>query len=134
MLKKSIARLLICAVMLLTLGPSKVYSQTLSQPKAAESERALSSAQVKTRTGLKMIFAKELLKARASASSSVDYKRYAEQQQQPQGSKGGWSKKDKIFLAVFIVGMTALVTVLLIHGIDTSSPTCLDEPSNPNCI
>lgn len=137
MLKKIIAPLLIGTTMLFTLGPSKTFAQTPSQPKAVEGEHTLSDMQVKPETDLKAGFARELANVKNRTLTAADYERI-EKKRQAQASqqtpKKGWSKRDKIFLAAFIIGTTALVTALLIHGIDTSVPTCFDEPSNPNCI
>lgn len=137
MLKKTVVPLLIGSVMLLTLGPSKTFAQTPAQPKAAESEHSLSDPRVEPKSELKAVFAKELANVKARSLTAADYERIEKQRQaqaSQQAAKKGWTKRDKIILVVFIVGMTALVTALVIHGIDTSTPSCFDEPSNPLCI
>jgi hypothetical protein len=131
MLKKTIAPLLIVTVMLFTLEPSKVFAQTLSQPKAAESEHTLSNAQVKPKPDLKAVFATEIMNAKNRTPTAADYKLIAKKQQQ-QAPGNSLTKREKIGLIVFIVAMVAITTALLIRGINTS-PNCFEDIFNPEC-
>lgn len=136
MLKKTITPLLIGAVMLFMVVPSRVLAQTLAQAKAGQSEITLSDAQVKPKPGLKAVFSEEIAKAKARTLTSADYKLLAQAQQDDQASqqkKSGWSKREKVGLIVFIGIMLVVTTALLIHGISTE-PSCFDEPSNPTCV
>lgn len=122
--------------MLFAVVPSKAIAQTLNQPKTAENEQTPSEAQVKSKADLKAIFAKEITKVKTHTLTAADYEKIEKVKQAQvaqQGSKKGWNKKDKIILVVFIAGLTALITALLIHGIDNSAPDCINDPSNLLC-
>lgn len=134
MLKKTIAPLLLGTVMLFTV-PSKALSQTLSQPKAAESAHALREAQVKPKADLKTAFAKERANIHARTLTAGDYERIEKQRQDDEAQKAtkkGWTKAEKIGLVVFIGVMTAVTIAVLIRGIHID-PSCVEDPYAANC-
>lgn len=136
MLQKTIAPLLIGAVMLFTLVPSKAFAQSQSQPQVAESRQALSDAQVKPKPDLKTVFAKEMVSVKDRTLTAADYKRIEKNRQQQEArhaTGNGLSKREKVGLIVFAVAMVAIITALLIHGIE-DSPSCFDDPGHPDCV
>lgn len=136
MLKKAIAPFLIGAVMLFVL-PSKALSQTLARHKAEEKEHALSAGPLRPEPNLRAAFAEEMSGVKTRNLTAADYRRIKkaqDDQQTQQAQKKGWTKGEKIGLALFIVGMTALVIVLVKYGVDNPAPFCADDPGAPNCI
>ena len=136
MLKKTIAPLLIGAVMLFTL-PAKAMAQTVAQHKAAVSERSLSVAPLRPESNLRAVFAEEMSSMKTRNLTAADYRRIKkaqDDQQTQQAQKSGWTKGEKIGLAVFIVGMTVLIAVLIKYGVDNPAPFCADDPAAPDCI
>ncbi len=134
MLKKQIAFLLVCTVTLLSVAPPDTFAQSLAPPNYASSERDLSEVKVKSKTDMKTSIAEETAKIKAE-SLTTDFKRLERQQQNPQPSpkpKGAFSKGDKILLFAFIVGTSAVVTLLLIKGINPR-PLCEEVPNDPSC-
>lgn len=136
MLRKIIAPLLIGAVMLLAL-PSKALGQTLARHKAADKEHALSVGPVRPESNLRAAFAEELAGVKTRDLTAADYRRIKkaqDDQQTQQAQKKGWTKGEKIGLAVFIVGMAVLIGVLIKYGVDNPPPSCFDDPGAPDCI
>jgi|GEM_PF-3676936 len=136
MLKKTIVPMLIGSVVLFTLGPSKTFAQTPAQPKAAQSEHSFIETPLEPKLDLKAVFSKEMANVRTRTLTAADYERIEKQQQaqaSQQASKKGWTKGEKIGLAVFIGVMTAFTIAVLIRGINTD-PTCVEDPFATNCI
>ena len=136
MLKKTIVPMLIGSVVLFTLGPSKTFAQTPAQPKAAQSEHSFIETPLEPKLDLKAVFSKEMANVRTRTLTAADYERIEKQQQaqaSQQASKKGWTKGEKIGLAVFIGVMTAFTITVLIRGINTD-PTCVEDPFATNCI
>jgi hypothetical protein len=135
LLKKIVAPLLIGTVMLLTLVPSKAFSQAPSQPQAADSAHALSERQLKAKPDLKAVFAKEMANIQARTLTAEDYERLEKKRQDDaskQATKKGWTRGEKIGLVVFIGVMTAFTIAVLIRGINTE-PNCVEDPFALNC-
>ena len=135
MLKKTISPLLITTLLLFTLAPSKAFSQTRSQPNAAESVHALGEKNVKAKPDLKAAFAREMANIRVRTLTAGDYERLEKKRQDDaskQATKKGWTKGEKIGLVVFIGVMTAFTIAVLIRGINTE-PNCVEDPFAVNC-
>lgn len=135
MLKKTIAPLLIGTVMLFTLPPSKALSQTLSPPKAVESDHGLSEWPTKPSPDLKAAFTKEMANIQARSLTADDYERLENKRQNAasqRANKRHWTRAEKIGLVVFIGVMTAFTVAVLIRGINTET-SCMDDPFAPNC-
>jgi hypothetical protein len=131
MLKKTIAPLLIGSVVLFSLGPSKTFAQTTTQPKTAESEHIWIDTRVEPKLDFKAAFSKEMANVKARTLTLADYERI-EKQQQAQASRKGWTKGEKIGLVVIIGVVTAFTIAVLIRGINTT-PSCVDDPFATNC-
>lgn len=135
MLKKAIAPSLIGAVMLLAL-PSKALSQTPARHRAADKEHALSAGPLRPESNLRAVFAEEVASMKARNLTAADYRRIKkaqDDQQTQQAQKKGWTKGEKIGLAVFIVGMTVLIAVLIKYGVDNPLPSCAEQPDAVEC-
>jgi len=131
MLKKQIASLLVCTVTLLTVSPTKASAQTLAQSSAAHTEPIFGAAPAIPKPALKTSLAGEIAKLKAHTLTAADARRIEKERQDPQSgpkAKEGWSRRDKIFLVVFIVGTAALVGLLIAKGkvpqdCDTARPS-----------
>lgn len=136
MLKRTIAPLLIGAVMLFAL-PSKALAQTVARHKAEVNEHALSVGPLRPESNLRAAFAEEMASMKTRNLTASDYRRIKkaqDDQQSQQAQKKGWTKGEKIGLVVFIVGMTVLIALLVKYGVDNPLPSCFDEPGAPECI
>jgi len=111
MLKKPISSLLIFAVALMTLPTARGFAQT---PLNAAGETYLREMPA-PKTDLKASFAKQLTSVREGKLKAADFDRMASQNQQQQ-PKTSFSRKEKIFLALWVVVMAGLVAVLIKHG------------------
>jgi hypothetical protein len=134
---KQTASLLLCAVTLLAVAPSKAFAQTVSQPAVAVREQKSGGVQAKPRHELKAVFAEELAKHKADTVSAAESKRLAKGWLNPQTTpkhSSGFSKKDAFLVVLLIVVITGLAIVLVHNGVEGGSPTCSEDPSNPTCI
>ena len=104
--------------MLLTVAPANNFAQT--QPNSA-SDQYLRDAQTKRNPDLKTSFAAEMARIKAGTLTKGDFKRIEQGSQKPK-SESNFPKRDKIFLAVWIVVMTALVVVLIKHPCKAKNP------------
>jgi hypothetical protein len=136
MLKKTIAPLLVGAVLLFTVVPSKALAQAVARPEAAEGEQALSVAQVGQKPELKAAFTRVMSDADAHSLTAADYARIEKErrdQQSKQASRQGWTKREKIGLIVGGLVVLAVVVGLLIEGVADEPPFCFEAPENPDC-
>ncbi|MCU1266282.1 MAG: hypothetical protein JWM21_2600 [Acidobacteria bacterium] len=115
MLKTSIACLLVWTVMLLAL-PTRSTAQTRAEPAGALAVRET----LTRKSDLKLTFAAEVERIRAD-TNKVNAERIRQASQNPK-PPSSFSKKDKIFLALFIVVMTGLVVVLIKHPCRPKKP------------
>src|SRR6266550_1825192 len=118
MLTKSIASFLICTVMLLMVPPAKNFAQTQLN---TDGDQYLRDAQTKRSHALKTSFATEIARIRAGTLTKADFKRIEQGTQKPK-SESNFPKRDRIFLAVWIIAMTALVIVLIKHPCKAKDP------------
>ena len=131
MLKKHIATFLSCTVILLTVAPPQSPAQSLAQSSAGNSQHNLDAALAISKSDLKASLAKEIAKLKAHTLTEADARRIEKERQDPQSgpkAKEGWSRRDKFFLGVFIVGTAALVGLLIAKGkipkdCDTAHPS-----------
>jgi hypothetical protein len=117
MLRQFLASFLVCAVTLLMVPPANNFAQT--QPNAA-GDQYLRDAQTRT-PDLKASFAAEMTRIKAGTLTKADLERIqgASQNPKPQSS---FTKRQKIFLALWIVVMTGLVVVLIKHPCKAKDP------------
>lgn len=124
---KTIASLLICALTLLTVTPSKAVAQREQNP---------GGVQAKPRPHLKSLFAEETANVKVGTLSAADIKRLEKERLDPQSTarpNSGFSKREKILAVVIVVAITAVAIVLVHNGVDPK-PRCEDDPSAPGCI
>lgn len=134
---KQVASLLLCAVTLLAVAPSKAFAQTVSQPAVAVREQHTGGAQAKPKHELKALFAEELAKHKAETVSAAESKRLAKGWLNPQSTpkhSSGFSKKDAFLVVLLIVVITGLAIVLVHNGAEGGVPSCSVDPSDPNCV
>src|SRR5258708_9378799 len=112
MLMKHISILLIFALALATVAPPRVFAQTQQTPATLF---AVPSTGTTTKPDLKESLAAAVAKIRTGPLTAADIKRIEQQQQNQQSPKSGWSRKQKMFLALWIVVMTGFVVVLIKH-------------------
>jgi hypothetical protein len=129
---KAVASSLICAILLLTVAPSKAFAQTLGQP--APGERTSNVAGAKPQRDLKARFAAEVASARADTSASEREVRLDRERLRPQSSpKSRFSNRDVVLAVVAVVVIVGLAIVLVHNGVNPS-PSCDDEPLTPGCV
>lgn len=135
---KATASLLMCAVTLLTVAPSKALAQTVGRPAAvaAGREQNLGGAPAKPKHELRALFAEEVARSKAGTLSAADRERLEKGWLEPQSTpkpNSGFSRRDAILVVVVVVAITALAVVLAHNGVDPK-PRCEDEPGTPDCI
>jgi hypothetical protein len=117
MLKSLLALFLVFAVLLFVVQPRSGRAQTRSQ----QAGPSLSESPKKPKADLKEYFASELRSMKSASLTKADLKRIEKDSQTPK-PKSDFSKKDKIFLALFVVLMTGLVIVLIKHPCKEKNP------------
>jgi hypothetical protein len=129
MLKKSISTLLVFAVALVTVAPPRVFGQTITQPLAQPAtsviEPNLPAPPATPKPDLRKSLAAEVTKINTGPLTEADLKRLErEQQGQPSGAppKSEWTRKNTIFLTLFIVVMTGVVWVAIKHRCKAPNP------------
>ncbi len=135
MFKENIVVLLIGAVLLFAL-PAKALAQTIAQREAAGGGQTSSSRLMKQEPNLKAALDKEISNIKTRTLTTADYQQIEkdrQDQQSQQAAKKGWTKKEKIGLAVFVGIMVAVTVGFIIRGINTT-PICADDPFVPDCI
>ena len=118
MLTKFIAYFLACAVALLTVPTANNFAQT---PLSTEGDQYLRDAQFKRTADLKGSFAAEVARIKAGTLTKADFERIQNASQNPK-PQSSFTKRQKIFLALWIVVMTGLVVVLIKHPCKAKDP------------
>ena len=118
MLTKFIAYFLVCTVALLTVPTSNNFAQTQLN---TEGDQYLREAQTKRTTDLKRSFAAEVARIKAGTVTKADFERIQKASQNPK-PQSSFTKRQKIFLALWIVVMTGLVVVLIKHPCKAKDP------------
>lgn len=116
MLTKFIASFLVCTVTLLTVPTNNVAQ---SQQNAASDH--LRDVQAKQSPDLKTSFAAELARIKAGTLTRADIERIRTTNQNPQ-DPSKFTRKQKLFLALFIVLMAGVVVVAIKHPCREKKP------------
>lgn len=133
---KSVASLLLCGVMLLTVSPSKAFAQIVAQTAAAPRGASPGGEPSKSQPRLKELFAEVAAKNKAGTISEADLKRLESERLFPQTApraSSGFSKK-KVVLAVVIVVVIVGLAIVLEHNGVNPTVRCEDEPGTPDCV
>ena len=118
MLTKFIAYFLVCTVALLAVPTANNFAQTQLN---TEGDQYLREAQTTRTSDLKGSFAAEVAKIKAGTLTKADFERIQKASQNPK-PQSSFHKREKIFLAVWIVVMTGLVVVLIKHPCKAKDP------------
>ena len=121
MVKHHMAAFLVVAVLLFAIKPGTGRGQTFLQPNAANEPHYLGDTQTNLKPGLRASFAAEMARIKSGALTKADFNRIEKQSQNPK-PESTFPKRDKIFLAVWIIVMTALVIVLIKHPCKVKNP------------
>ncbi len=133
---KSIACLLMCAVMLLTVWPSKAFAQTEGYPAMAPRVENVSGEPHRSKPRLREIFAREMAKNKAGTLSVADLKRIETESLFPQSTTktgSSFSKKEAVLAVVVVVVIVGLAIVLAHNGVNPVV-SCEDSPGTPDCV
>lgn len=133
---KSIACLLICAVTLLAVSPSKALAQLGSRPSAAPLGENPGGGPEKSKPSLKELFARGEARNKAVAMSEADLKRLEKERMFPQSApknSSNFSKRDAVLVVVVVVVIVGLALVLAHNGVDPVV-RCDDAPGTPDCV
>jgi hypothetical protein len=123
MLKSLLASFLAVTILILTIPPRAGRAQNHAKPTPSNGEHipAGSLSKPGPDPDLKSRFASELRDLKAGTLTSADVKKIQQNSQTPKDdSKFG--RKQKIFLALFVVLMTGLVVVLIKHPCREKKP------------
>ena len=137
MLKKIVSLSLIYALLLMATFSAQISAQQI-QPNALKTD-TLKVGELKTaepkiepilpNAEVKKVFSKELQKSKSDASNGeIDFKKL-ERIEMKNAAKAKMSKKEKTWLVVFLVALTALVVVVAVYG---KVPKCSDVSCNPD--
>ena len=130
MLKKPICALLVFAIALVAVSPPKVFAQNLVQPMEPGTslfDGDLPNSTAGPKSDLRKALAAEVARIKAGPVTEADHKRLEKARQNQQSGEpkeGKWTKKNTIFMTLFVVCMTGLVIVLIKHA-------CKDTPAKP---
>ena len=133
---KKVASPLICAVMLLTVAPSKAFAQTLPAQPAGIGQGA-GDAQAKPKPGLRTALAGVMAKSRADAVTEADIKRLESERLNPRTyakPQAGYTKKEKILVFSIVAGLVVLAVVLALTTEKGGHTFCDIDPADPDCI
>ena len=117
MFKSLLALFLVVAVLLLVVQPRSGRAQTQSGRTVA----VPAESPTKPKTELKEYFASELRSMKTASLTPADLKQIQKNSQTPQPPPK-FTKKQKIFLALWIICMTGLVIVLIKHPCKAKDP------------
>lgn len=135
MQKKLVSSFLVFAIALVTVAPPRTSGQTTTQtlaPPATSANSNLSALPEKAKFDLKTSLAAEMAKIKAGTLTEADAKRLEQDQQDQQAGdshKPSFTRKQKMFLALWIVVMTGLVVVLIKHGCKAPKPCPEPDPT-----
>jgi len=132
MLKRRLASALFCAALLLALAPSRALAQT---QRAAPEARNLSAPLAETKPRLKALFSESKAKAKSSALTAADFKRFetARWQDDPPPKKEKWSKSTKAIVIILVVVFVGVSVWAIANPGDDPPPDCFNDPSNILC-
>jgi len=140
MLKKLISALLVWAVALLTVTPPSVSAQTLKRSLAQSGTELIEPnpkpPAPKPKPELRKSFAAEMAGIKAGTLSDADLQRLEKEQQDQQSSKPSgakWTRRNTIFMTLFVVVLTGVVWVAIKHRCrDSAAKPCpeIDNSSN----
>ena len=125
MLKKPISALLVIVVALVTVGPPKVFAQTLAQPATSVIEPTSPAPPAKSKSDLRKSLAAEVARIKAGPLTEADFRRLEKERQAQQSGvphQKSWTRKNTIFMALFVVMMTGVVVVLIKHACRAPKP------------
>ncbi|HXM35252.1 MAG TPA: hypothetical protein VN920_08695, partial [Pyrinomonadaceae bacterium] len=114
-----------CAVALVTVAPPTVFAQTLARPATSVIEPNLPAPPANSKSDLKKSLAAEVAKVKGRPLTEADLKRLEkEQQDQESGSppKARWTRRNTVFMTLWIVVMTGVVVVLIKHHCRAPKP------------
>jgi hypothetical protein len=117
-LKDLLAGFLVLAILLYTIQPRISRAQT---PQAEADKPVPANSERRSTPELKLAIASEISSLKAANLTKADLKKI-EQGTQTTKSESGFTKKQKIFLALWIVVMTGLVIVLIKHPCRAKDP------------
>lgn len=116
-----IALFLVLALVLFVAKLPEGQAQSPAPARIAETQTFLSDLQPKPKTDLKDYFDKELRSMKSRSLSAADLKSIEKNSQTPKPGSH-FSNKQKMFLAVWIVCMTAIVIALIKHPCKEKQP------------
>ena len=122
MLKKHISLSVVFAIFFATVASPGMFAQTLAQlPPLIEPIPAAPTATPKS--DLRTLLAAEMSKIKDGRMSDADIKRLDQQQSRNQQShKSGWTRKNTIFMTLWVVVITGLVVVAIKHRCKAPKP------------
>lgn len=115
---KLIACLLVWTVTLLTLPPAKTFAQTRAN---LNDDQDLFEPLTRTTPDLKATFATEVSRIKAGTLTKADFERMRQTNQNPK-PPSSFTRRQKIFLALWIVIMAGVVAVLIKHPCREKKP------------
>jgi hypothetical protein len=118
-LNTMIGAILVMAVTTITVAPPAVFGQTLLAPASSTVDLNVPSAPESRKPDLKKALAEAVANLKAGDSNAANLKRPGTQQQNPHSSgstRPAFTRKEKIFLALFVVMMAGTVAALIKHG------------------
>lgn len=133
MLRKLISALLVIVVTLVTVGSPKVFAQTLPLPATSVIEPTLPVPPAKAESELRKSVAAEVTKIKVGPLTEADFKRLEKERQAQQSgapAKSGWTRKNTIFMTLFVVLMTGVVIVTIKHHCRAPNPCPEIDSSN----
>ena len=125
MLKKLISSLLFCAVALVTVAPPTVFAQALTPPATSVSEPNLPAPPANSKSDLRKTLDAEVAKVKAGPLTEADLNRLEKEQQAQQSgapAKARWTRRNTVFMTLWIVVMTGVVVVLIKHHCRAPKP------------
>lgn|GEM_PF-4545506 len=137
MLKKNIASLSLCAVVLLASAPSQAFAQTLAQAAPPGGGQGAGDAPAKSRPDLQAALAEVAAKPRAGTLPAPDMKRLERERQDPQSTakpQAEHSKRDKVIIYSIVAGLVVLAVVLALTTKKGGHTFCDVDPGDPDCI
>lgn len=120
MSKSLLASYLVLAVLIFAIQPQIGRAQSHSQPSPPVHAQPL-DPQIDAKADLKRVFAPKVRQIREANLTGSDLKRIETDSQTPQ-PQNVFTRKQKLFLALWIVCMTGLIVVLIKHPCKAKDP------------